>query len=185
MIERDIHSIAEIQEGIKEAFENIIQVIQLQDDERFEWQPKADKWCTGQQLDHLIRSVVPLNQGLMLPKGVIGLVFGKMNRQEYSYEEVLKSYHRKLDSGYKATGRFIPKWKAKSSKSTMLKKYDYEKHKLLRHLENWSEKDISHILLPHPVLGKLSVREMMFFTIHHNDHHLKQLEDIESYEKSN
>lgn len=92
------------------------------------------------------------------------------------------SENGKVDS---TKAEYIPKWKAKSSKSTMLKKYDYEKHKLLRHLENWSEKDISRILLPHPVLGKLSVREMMFFTIHHNDHHFKQLEEIESYEKSN
>ena len=183
MIKRDIHSIAEIQKGIDNAFSNIIEIVRNQDDERFEWQPKQDKWCTGQQLDHMIRSVVPLNQGFLLPKAIIRLLFGRMNREEYSFDEVVSKYHTKLDSGYKASGRYVPKWKAKASKKSMLNQYEKEKIRLIRQMDKWTEEDLSTYLLPHPVLGKLTVREMMFFTIHHNDHHLKQLEDIESYER--
>jgi len=37
---------------------------------------------------------------------------------------------------------------------------------------DWSELQMDRIRLPHPVLGKLSVREMLFFTLYHNQHHL-------------
>jgi hypothetical protein len=37
----------------------------------------------------------------------------------------------------------------------------------------WSERQLDRIRLPHPVLGKLSVREMLFFTLYHNQHHIE------------
>ena len=31
--------------------------------------------------------------------------------------------------------------------------------------------DLDAVLLPHPLLGKLTVREMLFFTVYHVQHH--------------
>lgn len=36
----------------------------------------------------------------------------------------------------------------------------------------WSEAALDRYQLPHPLLGKLTVREMLFFTVYHNAHHL-------------
>ena len=47
--------------------------------------------------------------------------------------------------------------------------------KYTERLGNWSEKDLDKYKLPHPLLGKLTVREMLFFTIYHNEHHLKAM----------
>jgi hypothetical protein len=38
-------------------------------------------------------------------------------------------------------------------------------------MERWSEAELDAYRLPHPLLGRLSVREMMFFTLLHNRHH--------------
>ena len=45
----------------------------------------------------------------------------------------------------------------------------------------WSEEDLSSYVIPHPILGKFSVREMLYFTIFHTTHHYKAL--INKYEQ--
>jgi hypothetical protein len=36
----------------------------------------------------------------------------------------------------------------------------------------WPENALDRRLLPHPLLGRLTVREMLFFTVYHNRHHV-------------
>jgi hypothetical protein len=43
---------------------------------------------------------------------------------------------------------------------------------MLKKIGQWSEKNLDAYLLPHPLLGKITVREMLFFTTFHTDHHL-------------
>ena len=40
--------------------------------------------------------------------------------------------------------------------------------------EKWDEKELDEYYLPHPILGKLTVREILFFTIYHNLRHARQ-----------
>ena len=44
-------------------------------------------------------------------------------------------------------------------------------------LEKYSESDLDLIILPHPLLGKITLREMMYFTIYHVQHHQKIAEN--------
>jgi hypothetical protein len=39
-------------------------------------------------------------------------------------------------------------------------------------MHTWSEDDLDNHRLPHPLLGKLTVREMLFFTLYHIQHHM-------------
>jgi hypothetical protein len=41
-----------------------------------------------------------------------------------------------------------------------------------RALERWSDRALDRYRLPHPLLGKLTVREMAYFTLLHNVHHV-------------
>ena len=45
---------------------------------------------------------------------------------------------------------------------------------LLSAVEKWDETELDQYMLPHPILGKLTVREMLFFTIYHNLRHASQ-----------
>ena len=38
-------------------------------------------------------------------------------------------------------------------------------------IEGWSESALDRYRLPHPLLGKLTVREMLLFTFYHHEHH--------------
>jgi hypothetical protein len=40
---------------------------------------------------------------------------------------------------------------------------------------HWREEDLDRYRLPHPLLGKLTVREMLLFTVYHNYHHPRSL----------
>jgi uncharacterized damage-inducible protein DinB len=44
--------------------------------------------------------------------------------------------------------------------------------RLVAALERWSDRNLDRIQLPHPILGKITAREMVFFTIYHGHHHI-------------
>ena len=40
----------------------------------------------------------------------------------------------------------------------------------------WSEAALDGYRIPHPLLGKLTVREMLLFTLYHNVHHVTNVQ---------
>lgn len=137
------------------------------------------KWSVGQNLDHLIRSLSPVNLALLLPSFVLKIAFGKPNRTGRNYKELMERYHQKLSAGGIASGRFIPpviSWEQKENKVT---DFNLERERMIKRMESWSEDQLDHYLLPHPLLGKITVREMLFFSAYHIQHHLHILQDRE------
>lgn len=127
----------------------------------------------SQQLDHIIRAVSPLAMGLRLPKIFIGLLFGKANRASKDYNELVKKYKSKLELGGKASGRFVPTQIKFSDKQKNIAKLLKLINALKKNITGFSETQLDKYILPHPLLGKITVREMMFFTIYHVEHHHK------------
>ena len=133
------------------------------------------KWSAGQNLDHLIRAIKPLQLAYGLPKFALRILFGKTNRPSKTYDELVAKYKAKLAAGGRASGPFIPPFIDFEKKDELLKKYNEQKQKLISKLEKQNEKDLDVYILPHPLLGKVTLREMLYFTIHHNEHHLETL----------
>ncbi len=173
-----MHSIPEIQTGLETAFEEVITFIESQSDDLFEKANAEGKWSSGEQLEHLIKSVTPINLGLVLPKKVLKWKYGTTDREEMSFENLKELYQSKLNEGAKASKPYIPNPIPVSKKSSLLKKYRSEKDKLIKALDKWDEEIISEIVAPHPILGNLTIRELMFFTIYHNYHHLESIKSI-------
>jgi hypothetical protein len=132
---------------------------------------RNDKWTAGQQLEHLIRSVRPLALGFILPNFAIGLLFGKSNRAGRTYEQLVDKYKEKLAAGGRASGQFIPPPISVAQKDELITKLNRLATKLASQVKGFSEKDLDTYILPHPLLGKLTIREMMYFTICHVKHH--------------
>lgn len=168
----------QIELELLEAFDQVINFIRQQDGSLFD-RPKAEgKWSTGQQLDHLIKSVSPLSTGMALPKFLLKFRFGTRNRAERSYDELVAKYHEKLKAGGQAPSPFIPPAITIEQKDNLLSNYEKEKIKLVKVLQKWNEKQLSTNVAPHPLLGKCTVRELLYFTIYHNYHHLKSIKEI-------
>jgi hypothetical protein len=132
---------------------------------------KNDKWTAGQQLEHIFLGVKPVGQILSLPNFILKLIWGQANRKSKSYEDLVKKYLLKLENGGRAMGRFIPK--AVSIEKGLRLKGDLknEVDKLAGKLDKLTEDDLDKYILPHPLLGKLTIREMLYFTIYHVRHH--------------
>lgn len=143
-------------------------------EEQFEYSPEG-KWSAGQNLDHLIRAIKPLQLAYSLPKFLLSLKFGKSNRPSKTYDQLVEKYKTKIAEGGRATGPFIPPIVLFDKKGWLLKTYEAEKSSFIRKIRKQNEKDLDKYILPHPLLGKLTLREMLFFTIYHNEHHLQLL----------
>ena len=156
-----------------DAFNNYITQLSK---EQFEATPNS-KWSAGQNLDHLIRAIKPLQLAYGLPKIALRIMFGKTNRRSKTYDELVVKYKAKLAAGGRASGPFIPPFISFEKKDELIKKYTSQKQKLVAKIERQSEKNLDVYILPHPLLGKVTLREMLYFTIHHNEHHLELLKN--------
>jgi len=132
------------------------------------------KWTAGQQLEHIYSSVKPICQILSLPKFLLKLIWGQTNRESKNYDELIKKYLLKLENGGKATKRFIPKMVDIEKGEKLKIKLTNEVIRLCSKLDRFTEDELDKYILPHPLLGKLTLREMLFFTIYHVDHHKEQ-----------
>ncbi len=142
--------------------------------EREFMQVMPGKWTAGQHLEHLCRSVRPLSLGLKLPKFMPKLLFGKANRPSKTYEGLVNKYLNKIEQGAKASGPYLPpKQVPISRRSALCRRLQKLVDTLTQVLSNYNEHDLDHLILPHPILGKVTVREMMYFTIYHARHHRK------------
>ncbi|MBL7739987.1 MAG: DinB family protein [Chitinophagaceae bacterium] len=131
------------------------------------------KWTAGQQLDHICRSVYPVRLAFSLPRFMLSLFFGKSNRPSRDYDELVAKYLKKLEGNYQVAERFVPKPvqpdKIIKLKDELLKAID----SLNKNIDKYSEERLDKQILPHPLLGKLTLREMLYFTIYHAEHHRK------------
>ncbi len=129
------------------------------------------KWTAGQQLDHICRSVYPVRLAFSLPKMMLRLFFGKSSRPSRDYDSLVAKYLKKLEGKYQVGERFIPKpiqpGKKTKLKDELLKAID----SINKSIDKYSEEQLDKQILPHPLLGKLTLREMLYFTIYHAEHH--------------
>lgn len=167
-----IYNKQELAAALDEKVNAINNYVTVLNKEQFEATP-GGKWSAGQNLDHLIRSIKPLPLAYSLPTFILKIMFGKPNRPAKFYDELVLKYKTKLAAGGRASGPFIPPVISFEQKDILIKKYALQKQKLIGKIEKQSEEDLDQYLLPHPLLGKITLREMLFFTIHHNEHHLE------------
>ncbi len=132
---------------------------------------KKEKWTAGQQIDHIVKSVSPVALAFGLPRIAPRLLFGKSKRPSKTYEGVVEKYKLKLSKGGKASGRFVPKEVSLQQRYLLPKQVMYYTNELCKKIEKSSEEELDVYLLPHPLLGKMTFREMLYFTIYHVEHH--------------
>lgn len=134
-----------------------------------------NKWSPGQQLDHIIKSVKPVVLALGLPHFIPRMLFGKATRPSRSYESLVEKYQAKLATGGKSPGQFVPGKMNFDSKTKSIQKLNELVAKLGRQIESKTDKQLDYYLLPHPLIGKLTFREMVMFTAYHAEHHEKAI----------
>ena len=162
----------EIIQQLKGNHDALISTIEFLSEPEFNFAPEG-KWNAGQTLDHLYRAVSTLSKGMMLPKFSFAMMFGRSNRPSKSYDELVKKYQQKLSEGGKAHGRYLPTKVSFANQQQTHSAMRKSVNSICKNVEGYSELQLDHYVLPHPLLGKVTIREMMYFTIYHAEHHRK------------
>ena len=136
--------------------------------------PRLGKWSAAEQVKHLSLAAKPLVLALRLPRLVLSLLFGKAKKGSRSYEAIVSLYESKLKAGAKATGDYIPQ-ATQQTQEQLTNEFRCYYEKLAAGVATWREADLDTYRLPHPIIGKLTIREMMYFTLYHQTHHHQTL----------
>jgi len=166
--------IPELQQKLKESHASFISTIQKVADVDFTKSTNG-KWTGGQQLEHIVKAVDPVNKAFALPGFMLKLSFGKAKRPSRSYDQLVEKYQGKLAGGYNVSKRFTPATVALNQREALIAKLEKLTISLNRRISGFNEKQLDLLILPHPLLGKLTLREMIYFTIYHAGHHEKQV----------
>ena len=152
----------------------------LEDQDVENWQTGPEgKWTAGQQTLHLLQSIKPLNNAMSMPKFILKYKFGKANRKVRDYDAIVKRYQERLEDAKGMT--FGPSKNMKvpndTDKDYLVSRLKVESKKLQHKIKKWKDKDLDSLILPHPLMGKMPVREIVMWTAYHVEHHTKILQE--------
>jgi hypothetical protein len=134
-------------------------------------------WTAGQHLLHMIKSTKPLAVGAGYPRLLLRWKFGKVKSPSLDYHALIEKYTDALAAGGQATGVFVPRVVRKDEREVLVNRFKSEMGILVNNLHKWSESNLDNTAVPHPLIGKLTFREMLYFTIYHIEHHLRILNE--------
>ncbi|MBL86844.1 MAG: hypothetical protein CMO82_09340 [Winogradskyella sp.] len=144
------------------------------------WSQGPDgKWTQGQQGLHLLQSIIPLNNALSLPKFLIRYKFGKANRSVRDYDTIVNRYLERLKDAKGKTFKGSQNMKIPGidEKQYILNRLQTESKKLQYKTKKISDKNLDKLILPHPLMGKMPIREIIMWTAYHVEHHTQILKE--------
>lgn len=158
------------------SFQETIDWVNAQPESHFNETIVPEKWTIAGHIYHLIKSTKAVTAGLVMPRLVLKTMFGKNNRTERTYDEMVEKYKSTLiKNNVKAPSMYAVKADRKFEKAALIKRFEDELNDFVNALEKWKESDLSVYVLPHPVIGKCTLREFVHFTTLHTYHHLNNL----------
>ena len=142
--------------------------------------PIGAAWSPADNVRHLTKSIRAVTRGLGMPKVALLFLFGIGRRGSRSYDEVRETYRKALAAGGQAGG-YAPSARRPPAdleawRGEIMAERERVAQALAREIGRWGEGALDRFRLPHPLLGKLTVREMLFFTLYHNLHHVHVVE---------
>jgi len=144
--------------------------------EDFQRKP-GKKWTSGQQLDHILKSVAQTDKTYAIPLLVLKEKFGMSDRASIPYDNLAQQYLKVLDHhrDYVLPEKFAPDEISIGNRQKSLDRLQKLAKELSSKAQRFSEEELDMYCIPHPVMGKLTLREMFYFTLYHVQHHDQQI----------
>ena len=145
-------------------------------------QPGAG-WSVAENLKHLIKVGVAVNLGLATPP-VLLAVLGASREAARRLSEVRNDYLARLSAGATAGIIYRPGRETLAGRTSgqgerqeaLVAKWVRTGQRFAKILSAWSEEDLDRCRMPHPIMGRVPVREMCMFTLLHALHHAGNVE---------
>ncbi len=140
-----------------------------------------NKWKAGQHLIHLVQSTKPLVKAFSYPSLILRWKFGTSNREARTYNEVVNRYHEKL----KQVGNVVSPYSASMPDLSFdefgkwANDFSTLNDNLVKKILKLKDEKLDKLLLPHPLMGKMTLREILMWNAYHTKHHCDVL--LEKY----
>jgi hypothetical protein len=156
--------------GIRSSVAEFNAIIAGLDDGAFE-RNAGGKWSAGQDLQHLVRILRIINIVYALPLFILRILFGKSDQGSRDNHVIAKKYKEAMALAVKAPAPFVPGTVRAKERDALLSAHLQLGERLCRRIETMSEHSLDTYRMPHPVMGKVTLREMIVLTYLHTDHH--------------
>lgn len=154
--------------------QQVVQYIDGLEDSKFSYRYQ-DKWTAGEHLAHILLTITPFPK-VLSSKAFISAQVGTVDRQIWDYETVLHHY---AQTSLKAPDAFVRKEEVLyTHKAAIIPDIQQHLHDITLLLDSYSEEELDTLVLPHPLLGKLTIREMFYLMSYHPVHHQRQIERV-------
>jgi hypothetical protein len=141
--------------------------------------PQGDRWSPAEHIRHLRKSTAPVARALRLPRLVLRFKFGIHRDPSRTFVPLRDWYLSKLSEFGNRPNRFAPGPDASTRdaarRAAIMASWQTSAADIDAATRSWSESALDKYRLPHPLLGPLSLREMVEFTVYHTSHHLNLL----------
>ena len=140
----------------------------------FEKNP-GGKWSAGQDLSHVVKTLGVIRLGLKMPLMMWRLFYGNANRPSRPYTDFRQKYLEKIAPGFKAPSYVLPKIVLHSEREQLISRLKSSTEDFCERIGSFTETELDRVIVPHPLFGKITMREMIMATWLHQDHHTEQL----------
>ena len=155
---------------LHQAFDAVTELVREADAEMLHAET-PERWSVIGHFKHLILSAKPVASALKRTDEELARL-SVPNGPSRTYEGMIQTYHLVLNAaGGKSTPPFFPEQLGEMTDEQLIESWLMIRDKLVGRLAAWSEERLEKSGLPHPRMGPLTMREMMFFTIFHTEHH--------------
>jgi hypothetical protein len=160
--------------ALQRTHQDLIQYVSLLPDEALLYS-ETGKWNAGQQLQHVYLCLLTISQALASRK-YIEDSFGRIDRSCWNYDEVIERYKAGLSAGGKAPDRFVPGPFELVQKDQVIANLRQVLETIGTQLASYTEEECNTLVLPHPFVGKLTIRELFFLMTEHASLHQHSIE---------
>lgn len=134
-------------------------------------------WSVGENVQHLILTVGPVAKAVLIPREKLSKRFGLSERPSRRYTALRAEYEGVLQGGLDAPPQFVPVMDGlppdpNAGQEQIINGWKTLSQQMRTDLDGWTETELETYQLPHLFFGMLNMREMLFFTLYHNLHHL-------------
>ncbi|TAE33474.1 MAG: DinB family protein [Cytophagales bacterium] len=166
-------TINDLQTLLRERAQSFLTFAQPLTDDQFVAPLNGDKWSVAENLQHLYLSARPVARVLAGPREFLAQ-FGTPAQPSRSYEDVVAVYRQTITAnGIKAPATMSARPEDLTDRAALESRFLQAHTGVADALANWTEAELDGYVIPHPALGPLTVREMIYFTAYHVEHHLE------------
>ena len=165
-----------------QAYRDVLDFTDTLDDTAFASSPLEGKWSPAQHLVHLNRCLGIVVWVSSWPRSLQRLLWGRSKRPSRSYDELVQRYQERL-GGIKAKSPafFAPRPQKASQRKQITARLRTLTERYAHQLQSCPTDYLENQALPHPALGKVTVREMALVSTYHGRLHLGLIQrDLEA-----